>query len=193
MLGYSQPHIHNVLHGRRRLTIEVADHILETLAIPIETLLAGPGSGQERQRGHLPATWLEGPLGAGLPYPREPERPRKLLFPAPLIEPLTRPFAATVSPEDDSMHPTVQAGDVVLFDRDPPALSRPDFEGVYALRWRDRGYLCRCRRVGRRLVTVTDADTKTGPPTMLDLAEDDVSDLVRGAAVWVSRTLPRPR
>src|SRR5690606_25150287 len=100
MLGYSQPHIHNVLRGKRGLTIDVADHILETLAIPLEALL-GDADVVERARGHLPAPWLEGPLGAGVPFPREPARPRILLFPAPLIEPLTRPFAATISPEED--------------------------------------------------------------------------------------------
>ena len=192
MLGYSQPHIHNVLHGRRGLTIDVADHILETLAIPLDALLGGSDA-VERARGHLPAPWLDGPLGAGAPFPREPTQPRILLFPAPLIEPLTRPFAATISPEEESMHPTLQAGDVALFDRDPRALGAPDFEGVYAVRWQGRGYVCRCRRVGGRLVTVTDFESSSAPPTMLDLEDADVTDVVRGEAVWVGRTLPRPR
>src|SRR5690606_17279348 len=115
------------------------------LAIPLDTLLEGAEGGEGR--GHMPAPWLDGLLGAGLPFPREPARARVLLFPAPLLEPLTRPFAATVSPEEDAMHPTIEGGDVVLFARDPAALAYPDFDGVYALSWQGRGYLCRCRRV----------------------------------------------
>lgn len=37
-LGVSQPHVHNVLKGKRALTFELADHIIVRLRIPWESL-----------------------------------------------------------------------------------------------------------------------------------------------------------
>jgi hypothetical protein len=38
-LGVSQPHIHNVLAGVRTLSVELADHIIVHLEIPLSRLL----------------------------------------------------------------------------------------------------------------------------------------------------------
>jgi transcriptional regulator with XRE-family HTH domain len=38
-LGVSQPHVHNVLAGVRTLSIEMADHIVAHLEIPLAKLL----------------------------------------------------------------------------------------------------------------------------------------------------------
>lgn len=37
-LGVSQPHLHNVLHGVRALTFDLADHAIVKLQIPWQTL-----------------------------------------------------------------------------------------------------------------------------------------------------------
>ena len=38
-LGVSQPHLHNVLKGVRKLSLELADHIVVRLDIPLSRLL----------------------------------------------------------------------------------------------------------------------------------------------------------
>ncbi|MGP8243509.1 MAG: helix-turn-helix domain-containing protein, partial [Bryobacteraceae bacterium] len=42
--GVSQPHIHNVLKGRRELSVEMADAILEALHLDAHDLLKQPAS-----------------------------------------------------------------------------------------------------------------------------------------------------
>jgi hypothetical protein len=42
-MGYSQPQVHNILKGARRLTPRAADKLLEVLGLTVEDLLAGRG------------------------------------------------------------------------------------------------------------------------------------------------------
>ena len=60
--GYSQPHIHNVLKGARKMNLELADQIMELLGIPLLSLftqkelsgLAPPRRGEAAgQRAHF--------------------------------------------------------------------------------------------------------------------------------------------
>jgi plasmid maintenance system antidote protein VapI len=44
-LGLSQPHIHNVLNGRRMFSLKMADQILDQLGLSVLDLLEKPGIG----------------------------------------------------------------------------------------------------------------------------------------------------
>ena len=72
LTGYSQPHIHNVLKGARRMNAEVADQIMELLGIPLLSLFTQQElSGLAPPRGAeaLPIPLLEGSLGGGQSVP----------------------------------------------------------------------------------------------------------------------------
>ena len=83
MLRISQPQLHNVLKGVRKLTPQFADHILQSFGITVLDLLetaelglraeSHDGDGTER------GAWLAAsPAGAGmLAMPRDWESPRK--------------------------------------------------------------------------------------------------------------------
>ncbi len=72
LTGYSQPHVHNVLKGARGMNPELADSVMERMAIPLLSLLtqeelsgvAPPSPGDA-----LPVPLLSGRLGGGQPFP----------------------------------------------------------------------------------------------------------------------------
>jgi transcriptional regulator with XRE-family HTH domain len=47
--GVSQPHIHNVLKGKRELSVEMADVILNALHLDAHDLLKQPARGEDDQ------------------------------------------------------------------------------------------------------------------------------------------------
>ena len=105
LTGYSQPHIHNVLKGARGMRIELADHIMALLGIPLSALLTqNEIAGQEASRAGmaLPVPILEGPLGAGAPFPRETVSMERRLFPSAQLDGLIRPRAGA-SPSEGAV------------------------------------------------------------------------------------------
>ena len=72
LTGYSQPHIHNVLKGARKMNVELADQIMELLGIPLLSLFTQQelsGLAPPRRTEALPIPLLEGPLGGGTRFP----------------------------------------------------------------------------------------------------------------------------
>lgn len=192
--GYSQPHIHNVLHGARTLKISTADRLLETLGIPLSALLtseelAGGVPGRPTQA--QPAPILQGLLGGAEPFPRDGARPALHFLPARTLEGLVNPALAQVSANERSAWPTIWPHDLVLLDRSPHLRRRPTVESFYALEWEEKGYVCRCRRMGGSLLTVTDSPGSPEPPARLEVDAGKLLQAVRGVIVWVGRDLRR--
>lgn len=192
--GYSQPHIHNVLHRVRALKISTADRLLETLGIPLTALftqdeLAGraersPSQGQ-------PVALLQGPLGAGAPFPREMQRPTIQFLPGQTLEGLVNPVLAKLSPEERSAWPTLWPQDLLLLDRSPQRRKTPTLDWFYALEWQGGSYVCRCRRMGSTLLTITEHEGSVEPPARIPAEPGELLSIVRGVVVWVSRDLRR--
>ena len=193
LTGYSQPHIHNVLKGARAMRIELADHIMALLGIPLSALLTQneiAGQGASGAGTALPVPILEGPLGAGAPFPRETVSMERRLFPSAQLDGLIRPVLARVHPRERSMWPVIWPGDFVLLDRSPKVRRKPLFEHVYAITRAGKSYLCRCRVVGRALVMVVDNSREVrGPSGPLSLSDRGVLDIVQGRIVWLGRDL----
>lgn len=192
--GFSQPHIHNVLHGVRALKISTADRLLDTLAIPMTALftadeLAGGAPAMHPQT--QPVGVLQGVLGGGETFPRDSAHPVIEFLPGRTLEGLIQPALAQLSAQERSAWPTLWPRDMVLLDRSPHRRRRPRLESLYAVEWEGRGYVCRCRRVGGALLTVTDTDGSPEPPTRIELAHGELLKVVRGVIVWVGRDLER--
>jgi hypothetical protein len=192
---YSQPHIHNVLNGSRAMTIDLADQIITMLNVPLACLLSqdevsGRVSGLPADV--LPVPVLGGSLGGGKAFPRDMSPPQQLLFPAAEAAGTVRPALVKIDRSENSMRPTVWPGDIVLLDRSPLERGRPNMDCIYAVCWRNRGWIGRCRRVSRALVLVVDNSREAvSPPSTISLAHRDVLDVVRGRIVWLGRDLPR--
>ena len=191
LAGYSQPHVHNVLHGVRALNMAMADRFLETLGISLAALFTADelGGAAPTSGGMLPAPLLQGPLGGGQPYPRESARPVMELFPARAVRDLVNPAAAVLSRDERSAWPALWPGDMLLLDRSPHVRRRPRLEAYYAICWGEIGYICRCQRIGNGLLTVTESDGSPAPPARLTLAPGELLQVIRGRVVWAGRDL----
>lgn len=190
---YSQPHIHNVLNGRRVMTIDLADQIMAMLNLPLAFLLSqdeisGRVSGPPADA--LPVPILGGSLGGGKAFPREMSAPQQRLIPSAELVGTVNPALARIDRSENSMIPTVWPGDIVLLDRSPMERRRPAIECIYAICWRNRGWVCHCRLVSRALVVVVDNSREgVSPPSTIALAHRNVLDVVRGRIVSLGRDL----
>ncbi len=144
LCGYSQPHLHNVLAGVRGLQPGLADRLLAALELSLldlhtaaERAVEDPEAAPRATSSRIPL--LEGPLGAGGPFPRKPWRPRHLNLPFLNPAPAANPVAAVVSSLEGAMWPAVSPGDLVVLERSPAARRSPTFGGVYAIYWRGPG------------------------------------------------------
>jgi hypothetical protein len=191
---YSQPHIHNVLNGKRAMTIELADQIMALLTVPLPCLLS-----QDELSGRLPGLpadvlpvpILGGSLGGGKAFPRDMSAPQQRLFPAAEAAGTISPVLVRIDRSENSMRPTVWPGDIVLLDRSLQERRRPTIDSIYAVCWRNKGWIGRCRRVSRALVLVVDnAREAVSPPPTIPLDHRDVLDVVRGRIAWLGRDLP---
>lgn len=187
LIGYSQPHVHNVLRGKRSLHPDFADALLEALSISALDLLAPESTPSRSDALQLPA--FDGALGGGAPFPKlGPDASFALDSRLPLDD-LEQAAAARVASREHAMLPLIEPGDWIVLDCSPRARVRPDFASVYALEIDGMGFLARCRLVGERLLTVTDGlRLRSGPPPFLDL-KGYAGSCVRGQVVWTSRRL----
>ena len=48
MVGISQPHLHHVLHGKRRFSVETTDHLMRQLRVDVLDLVE-PGEWADRK------------------------------------------------------------------------------------------------------------------------------------------------
>ncbi len=192
LLGYSQPHIHNVLQGTRNLQPALADALIEALPAPLDALLTPDELGLRRPAQPETSTAvpiLEGRLGAGRPFPRLPARPRLRRYPPALLEGLVAPVAVQIDAADDSMWPFLWPSDWVLLDASPTARSRPRLENLYALTLGGKGFAARSLLIGERLLTVTDGQrSPKGPPPYIDI-DDNIREIVQARIVWIGRNL----
>lgn len=190
--GYSQPHVHNVLAGKRGLNASTADALLAAASLTLDEVLGRGAAQGPTLGGSIAVPRLEGRLGAGRRFPRLPSRPRIEHFPAVALEGLQEILLAEVAAGDDSMYPWLWPGDSVLIETDRSARRNPRFESIYALALGETGFLARCRRLGSRLLTVVDSETAgPTPPRWIDLEEVDVLNVVRGRIVWSGRRLDK--
>lgn len=163
--GYSQPHIHHVLKGARRLQSELADVLLRRLRFSVEELVHEAEAGP--------------PVLEGLP--------------AQLVSRYVDPYFHRLGPDDDSMSPLLLPGDLLLVDRAEAARRRPEFERVYLLALGGRMTVCRCQRVGAALVLVADnGRLSRALPERISLLRDELLEIVQGRVVLTLREMEGP-
>jgi hypothetical protein len=193
LTGYSQPHIHNVLKGARGAQIELADRFMGLFDISVLSLFS-----QDELSGRAPVTrpsggsadLLVGSLGAGRPYPRISNSAERRRLGGPRIAAAVQPVAVQVSSQESAMWPLICPGDVVLLDRSPNERRRPRPDYVYAVNWRNRGYLGRCLRLRETLIVLADnPSARPQPPAKIPLRGVRILDIVQGKVVWLGREM----
>lgn len=187
LTGFTQPHIHNVLKGARKMNNELADALLESLNLSLSDLLDDTG-GSFGIHGKAPL--VRGVIGRHEPFPERLDDAAHLLFPAPFLSRFVTPVLLRLDADEHTMSPLLEPGDVVLVDCADSKRVRPIFERIYALSFHGRGAVCRCQLVGGVLVLAAEDSRRASHiPECLPLGKQNILDIVRGTVVWACREL----
>ncbi len=185
LTGLSQPHVHNVLAGKRGLGLGVADRLMAILGTSLEELLPG----QTLPERELPLPWLQGPIGGGRAFPRTTIGPPGQFFDRARAAQLQEPCLGRVAEEETAMRPTLEPGDDILLDCGRRVRRRPRNGAIYVIEWQGRSYLCHCHATAGALITLVESPTRTPPPARIGLSERGMEEIVRGEIVWYGRML----
>jgi hypothetical protein len=187
LAGVSQPHMHNVLAGKRGLAVGVADRLLAILGMSLEDLLLDAG----KPMAELGVPLLESPIGGGRAFPRIASGQPLHYFDRVRLEPLQSPCLGRVADDEIAMRPTLWPGDDVLLDFGWRTRRRPHSAAIYAIEWQGRSYLCRCYTASGALITLVESQSRVAPPERISLEARNVEDIVRAEIVWFGRMLTR--
>jgi hypothetical protein len=141
LIGISQPHVHNVLKGVRKLSPNTFDLALKYLHLSLLDLVPSDELEAVLRSRRLPqrsteVPFLDRPIGPGMPWP-EGLNGRKSF---PLSLPSTDAPASLVMASliaDPSMRPTLGSSDVALLDTTPTRPSALAPHGLYVV---ERGH-----------------------------------------------------
>ena len=188
LIGYSQPHVHNILAGVRHMNLRFADDLLGGLGLSLRDLPISPG--QPARLTHVPVPLCSGEVSPSREYPKEKSAATAILVRAAEVSAAVSCLAFRVGEDETSMRPAICPGDTIVADCSLDRRRRPDPLGIYILRIEGRGFVRRCRRVGDRLLILSDQEPSAGPPlTWISLEERKILDVVRGRIVWIGRSL----
>jgi hypothetical protein len=191
LVGVSQPHIHNVLKGRKILSQEICDRVLaslqitlldlidrETLTLYLQTRTMAPGTAWVRV--------LDTPLGPGHPWPNRATRSERFaISPADLTR-MAHPIAARLG-EEPRMKLVFSAGEWVILDQSVPARREPTPDGYYLVRVGGEPLVRHVRLLEKRLYLVTeDALRNPAEWQRVDTANADVSHIIRARIRFVT-------
>jgi hypothetical protein len=199
LVGISQPHMHNVLKGRKILTPEIGDAILSSLGMclldVIDSSQLDEAMHERRFLGQsrlLPV--LKGRLGPANPFP-DWRQVAAWILPLPGTERYAvRPALVELS-DDPELPPALARATHVILDLGEPARLRLRAESWYAIRWGGAGCVRQVRRrrdtlilLGQRPIAgphdPEDARQPGDPPDRVDLAGIPILQVVRGVVAW---------
>ena len=185
-LGYSQPHLHNVLKGDRGLGRDLADAALLAFDFQVEDLLE-----QRHRDPHFrEVRILKGQIAAGQPFPLEENWAGTRVFTAEFLGRYKDPLLVKVGKTETSMLPTIQPSDLLLLDQSPERRSNPKMTRIYAVSLEEGGTVKRCEVVGKELVVMPENMQQHGfSPRTIPLADRDILEIIRGEVVWIGREL----
>jgi hypothetical protein len=169
-----------VLKGARRLSTDMADHLLRRLRIDLFDLIEEEEERYLRMphaRNCRAVPCLGEPLGPGKPFPQEGGE--FYPFRSEQVDMLEDPVAARVG-EDDHLPPPLQEGDWVLLDRGERArLSRSD--GLYVIQLRHEAVIRRVRPAGPVWEVLA--------PPRFYVEDRAILELMKAKVVWLGRRL----
>ncbi len=191
--GISQPHIHNVLKGRRILSPSAADQILRCLDLDLAALGGGPGrstGGEEpacARAAFLEVPVLDGWLGPSLPLPTVASASERYPFPASFVAGLDRPAVARLA-ADPKLDGELREHDLVLLDHSPEVRRAPDRRAVYVVNRCGEGLVRRvCVERDDLLVLGAGGRRRADGYEVLPLHGAHILDVIRARVVWIGR------
>ncbi len=190
-VGVSQPHMHNLMTGKRALTIDVADRLLEfqhRSALDLATAselgealkLAAIHPGFVR---HVPI--LSGVLGPAHPFPELGDDADWTPLPVRAVVHVVRPVFVELGSDEELAREFPRAS-FALMDISGAARTTIDQRHWYALRWSGGGWIRRVRMgPGRIVVCRQEGLRPTLGPDAIQLGTSRVEEHVRALVVWM--------
>jgi transcriptional regulator with XRE-family HTH domain len=197
LIDVSQPHVHNILKGRKSLSPEVADALLTGLSLSLLDLLTPEELGSallDRQPAPASSTLvpvLHGRLGPEDPYPEARSISQWFRASSPILGNARRPCLVECAADRENNHFPSPA--CALLDLDESARLHTSPSSWFALRWRGAGYIRRIRRHHGALLVLGQTSSDPGPcalPHRLELNDASILHVVRARVLWVG---PDPR
>jgi transcriptional regulator with XRE-family HTH domain len=174
--GLSQPHVHLFLRGARGVTVEAADRLLAALDLSAGELAA---AGARRSRFEAPL--LDGPLGAGFPFPRcVPGAPRLEFPPGDLCQ-VREPAVALVA-ADPAIRPWLAEGDLALLDL-AAASRQPGMQPAWFAVAEGPGVVL------RQVWKAPGRAWQSAPPARVREAGRNILEILSARLVWIGRKL----
>lgn len=195
LIDVSQPHLHNIMKGRKALSPEIGDALLQGLSLSLLDLVSPQELGLTLLE-HQPAPSvsrlvpiLHGRLGPDDPFPDWRSVAHWLRASSPLLTRARRPALVECGPDpENTLFP---APCFALLDYDDTARLDTSPSSWFALRWRGAGYLRRLRRQpGALLILGQNSPDSPALPHRLELNDASVLHVVRARILWVG---PDPR
>jgi transcriptional regulator with XRE-family HTH domain len=201
LIGVSQPHVHNVLKGVRKLSPQIFDSILNYFHMSLLDLVPSDELNAYLQRQLqarlAEAPLLNSPLGPGMSWPLGLNRRKRFPLPFPSTVVPSSLVMANLSP-DPQMHPSLAGYDIALLDTSESVRQKITPEGLYAVD-RDGEAVLRYVRPGARVYyLVSDATLdEPGQWERLRVAARDLPEIVKARVRWLGREkdrdLPAPQ
>lgn len=191
MVGVSQPHLHNVVNGLRKLTPNIADQIMERLDWSLLDLVESAEAHAllSRRQARL-AYGREIPIahsavGVGFSLPGREKS--EINVPNSWLGRAEIPVAVSAG-FDPVMESVYREGDILLIDRGPAARGLIHDDALYVVRWNGESVARWLRFSSRGLYLVADANW--GEPLQWTLAVAPASrraEIVEGKVIAVAR------
>jgi hypothetical protein len=190
-IDVSQPHMQNVVSGKRALTVEMADRLLEFLRISPFDLATGAELGGALERvaptpepiRYVPL--LAGPLGPAHPFPELGGNAGWIPLPAHCIGELRQPVFAELG-ADSELAKQFPGATCALLETSLAVRLQVRIDAWYAIRWSGGGWLRRLRYEPGRLVVLGQEGLRPAiGPDWIELQGSTADAHIRGLVVWM--------
>ncbi|MBI4889519.1 MAG: hypothetical protein HY821_02765 [Acidobacteria bacterium] len=190
LVDLSQPHLHNVLKGKKGITLAAADGMLQGLALSLLELVEAEELGQAlldirgrpQARRHLPL--LEGRLGPFDAFPDWRCVREWLALQARILEKCYKPALIECAPDPENLQ--FPAAAYALVEQEESARLMLSGEHWFAIRWRGAGFVRQVRWDDGGLHVL--GQTPVGEPLLprhIDLNGGSVLQVVRARVLWM--------
>ena len=176
----SQPHLHNILKGKRLLTGELADRLLRQLRLGIRDLICASAP---------PATiavpFLDGFLGPGFPFPSVPHPHLRYPFPTPELTTSRSPFFVEIR---GNVPIPFRQRDIAMVDVDAQTRLQPLIGAWYAV---NLGREINLRRVWvrGRSICLAEGVPVAGEAKWFEPGNRSMLEILLARIVWFGRKL----
>lgn len=193
-IGFSQPHIHNVLKGQRKLSRNLLDQVLRSLHLSIADLCTKTELEHALARKRMAAPrselpFLTTPIGPGMPWSGATNPVETFPVPAALFS--AEAVVARLA-IDLRMRKTLAGADVAAINVSPEVRREPVPEGLYAVSRKEETVLRFVRPgQGRYYLPTDDSLDRPALWEALELAGRSHLEIIQGRVTWLGREADR--